>query len=1082
MKRILLSLIIVVCCTAMLKSQEEYAQWLRYPAISPDGQAICFAARGDLYLVDVKGGVAIPLTLHKSYDYMPVWSPDGKTIVFASDRNGNFDLYSIGVESGSPKRLTFYSGSELPWSFSPDGQEVLFSAGIEDSPDNILFPSGALNELYSVSLADSSVKRLITSPAEHAAYSKDGKSIIYQNRKGYEDQWRKHHTSSVTRDIRKYDMESGKHSFITNFAGEDRDPVIVGDKLYYLSEENGSMNVWMMTLDNPKDKQQVTFFEQHPVRFLSAADQGTLCFGYNGAIYTMKAGAKMPEKLNVNLRLLDQDNQIVFKKHSDGSREMVVSPNGKEVAFIVRGDVFVTSSDYATTKQITQTAGQERSVSFSPDGRSLLYAAERDTSWNIYQTSIVLDNEPRFSSATLLEEKPLIVNEKDCFQPKFSPDGKEVAYLEERTTLRVFNMDDKKSRTVMNGDMNYSYSDGDQWFDWSPDGKWLLSEFSPNHLFQVDVALIKADGNGEPYNLTQSGYHDSHPRWTKDGKAMLWFSDREGMRSHGSWGSTRDAYIMFFEPEAWKNFNMTKEERELLKEEKKKEQKPDEDKKDKKKKKEEKEVKKDSLEVQICYNGMRDRVKRLTINSSNLSDALLSPDGTKLYYLARFEKGYDLWEHDLLKNETKLLLKFSGGGGAMQFDKEGKNLFLYSSGSIYKIPVSGGKPTKKVVSFNAEQKLDLAGERAYMFEHAWRQCLKKFYDTAMHQVDWDFYGDNYRQFLPFINNNYDFAEMMSEMLGELNASHTGSGYRHSASDGDRTASLGIISDFNFEGPGIKVEEVIAEGPLDYQENVKKGTLIKSIDGTAIQDYAHFLRLMNHQKDKKILLVIENNGKTDSLTLKPISKGSENGLLYKRWIKRERALCDSLSGGRIGYVHVAGMNSSSFRQFYSDVLGLNSDKDAIIVDTRFNGGGWLHDDLVTLLSGKPYVQFAPRGQKYGYDPMTKWNKPSAVLISEGNYSDAHGFPYAYKTLEIGKLVGMPVAGTMTAVWWETLQDPSLYFGIPQVGALDMNDNYLENQQLEPDVKVDIEYDVAAKGFDQQLAKAVKVLLQEIEQKK
>ncbi len=1080
----LLAFVLFFSMTAA-SAQKTPAQWLRYPAISPNGQTICFSARGDLYLVPANGGEAIPLTIHESYDYMPVWSPDGKQIAFASDRFGNFDVFVVDVDQGEPQRLTFYSGNEKPWSFSPDGKKVLFSASIEDDPENIMFPSGAITELYCVNTENKGLERILTTPAEEIAFAEDANTFYYQDRKGYENIWRKHHTSSVTRDIRKYDRKTRKHSKITNFEGEDRDPVFLNDTLYFLSERSGSMNVWMLPTTTNGTPAQRTFFEKHPVRFLSIAQDGTLCFSYNGGVYTLGTKATEPVLLDVKMRLRNQENQTVYKKHTNGSSEMIANPEGTEIAFIVRGDVFVTSADYKTTKQITKTPGQERSLSFSPDGRSLLYASERNDGWNIYCTSLQRADEPGFASATLLKEEPLVVREEDCFQPAYSPDGKEIAFLEERTTLKVKNLESGNERTVLDGSLNYSYSDGDQHFEWSPDGKWLLATFSPNHLFLLDIALVKADGSEKPFNLTKSGYSDNRPKWVLDGKAMLWFSDRSGLRSHGSWGAQSDVYVMFLTKDGWKEFNLSKEEKELkekLEKEKNKEKKKSKEdkKKDKKKKKDEKVE--DSLKVEIDYAGLEDRVKRLTINSSSLSDAVLSLDGKKLFYLARFEKGYDLWVHDLVDNKTTLLMKLNGGGGSMQLDKSGKNLFLYSGGSIYKIPVSASKPSKKSVNFSAEQSLDLQAERAYLYDHVWRQCQKKFYDTAMHQVDWKFYGDNYRQFLPFINNNYDFAEMLSELLGELNASHTGSGYRHSDKQGDKTATLGVFVDFNYQGPGIKIADIIDESPLAYSDNIKAGAIILRINGETVDSYADYIRLMNHQEGKNILLEVSNNKLVDTLTVKPISKRAESHLLYKRWVKRQRELTDSLSGGRIGYVHVAGMNSNSFRQFYSDVLGRNHEKEAIIVDTRFNGGGWLHDDLVTLLSGEPYVQFAPRGQKFGFDPMNKWIKPSAVLVSEGNYSDAHGFPYAYKTLGIGKIIGMPVPGTMTAVWWETLQDPTLYFGIPEVGTLDMNGHYLENQQLEPDVVIDNEYEIVSEGTDQQLSKAVEVLLKEIDQSK
>jgi len=442
-------------------------------------------------------------------------------------------------------------------------------------------------------------------------------------------------------------------------------------------------------------------------------------------------------------------------------------------------------------------------------------------------------------------------------------------------------------------------------------------------------------------------------------------------------------------------------------------------------------------------------------------------------------KGFDLWVNNFRKKETKLAAKLSGYSGDLKIDKKGKNLFLFSGNKIIKISTSDYK--KKIISFNAEYYLNKSKEREYMFEHAWRQTYKKFYKKDMHGVDWNFYKKEYNKFLPYINNNYDFAELLSEMLGELNASHTGSGYRHRDNNGDRTASLGIFYDINYVGDGIKITEIIEKSPLSRTKNkIKKGFIIEKIDNKKIYANKDFYQFLNHKSGKHVLLSFKNpkNGKTFEESIKAISRGTKNNLLYERWVKNRRDETEKLSNGKIGYVHVQGMNSKSFRKVYSDLLGKEFHKEAVIIDTRFNHGGWLHDDLATLFSGKKYIDFLPRGQEYGYDPMNKWIKPSILLMSEGNYSDAHAFPYVYSKLKIGKTVGMPVPGTMTAVWWETLQDKSLYFGIPQIGTRGLDGKILENQQLEPDFKIDNDYDIIIKNRDQQLEKAVKVLLQNL----
>ena len=600
---------------------------------------------------------------------------------------------------------------------------------------------------------------------------------------------------------------------------------------------------------------------------------------------------------------------------------------------------------------------------------------------------------------------------------------------------------------------------------------------------------MKADGSGEMTNLTESGYSDNNAKWVLDGKAMIWSSDRAGYRSHGSWGAQSDVYIMFFDGEAYDKFRLSKEEQALLDEEKQ-DQKSDTDKgkdkdakKDKDKDKDKNKDKKEEPTVEplkFDLANRKDRIMRLTVNSSFLGDAVLTPKGDKLYYCAAFESGYDLWEHDFKENTTKLLIK-GVGGGSMFADKKGENIFLISGGQLKKIEVKNSKTAP--IAFKAEFSYRPAKEREYIFHHTWRQVLDKFYDPEIHGIDWAGYEKAYEKYLPHINNNYDFVEMLSEMLGELNGSHTGARY-YSASSTPATASLGAFYDNGYTGDGLKVEEIIAKGPLTKADSkIKPGCIIEKIDGTSIKSGEDYYPLLNGKAGKKVLLSVYNPTTKERFEeqVKPITYGVQSNLLYKRWVEQKRQMVEKLSNGRIGYVHIKGMNSESFREIYSDMLGRYREKEAIIVDTRHNGGGWLHEDLAILLSGELFAQFMPRGQFIGNDPFNRWLKPSCVLMCEDNYSNAHGFPWTYKTLKLGKLIGAPVPGTMTAVWWESQIDPSIVFGIPQVGMKDMQGRYLENLQLEPDIEVYNSPESQLKGEDHQLEEAVKEMLKEVNKK-
>ncbi len=1060
--------------------------WMRDVRISPDGTEIAFCYKGDIYKVPATGGTAIRLTTQDSYECTPIWSPDGKQIAFASDRYGNFDIFIMPSGGGNAQRLTTHSAGELPSAFTPDGKQVLFSASIQDPASSALFPTGAMTELYKVPSTGGRTEQVLGTPAEAVCFDKSGNKFYYQDRKGFEDEWRKHHTSSITRDVWMYDVQTGKHTNLTRREGEDRNPALSpdGQTLFFLSERNGStFNVYSCPVSQPQSVKEVTSFKTHPVRFLSISGNGTLCYGYDGEIYTQQPGAS-PQKLKVEITR-DDSPQMANLDFSTGATSATVSPDGKQVAFIVRGEVFVTSTDYTTTKQITHTAAREAGVTFAPDNRTLAYASERDGNWQLHLAKIVRKEDLNFPNATLIKEEVLLPSATvERAYPQFSPDGKELAFIEDRNRLMVLNLDTKKVRQVTDGSTWYSTGGGFD-YSWSPDGKWFTLEFIGNrHDPYSDIGLVSAQGGSPIVNLTNSGYTSGSPRFVLDGNAILFTTERYGMRAHASWGSQDDAMLVFLNQDAYDKFCLSKEDYELRKELEAEQKKAKEKAGDKAKgkKKDNQKEEEDTAKVKdivVDLRNIEDRIVRLTPNSSNMGSTIISKDGETLYYLAAFEGGFDMWKMNLRKKETKLLHKMDAGWATMEMDKDGKNLFLLGGRSMQKMDM--GSNELKPVSYRAAMKMDLGAEREYMFNHVYKQQQKRFYNTNMHGVDWDSMSDAYRKFLPHINNNYDFAELLSEWLGELNVSHTG-GRFYPGGQSEPTASLGLLFDWNFDGKGMLISEVIDKGPFDKAgTKVKSGVVIEKIDGTEITPEMDYYTLLNNKARKKTLVSLYNpqtGERWEEVTI-PISSGALNGLLYTRWVKQRAADVDKWSGGRLGYVHIESMGDNSFRSVYSDILGKYNNREGIVIDTRFNGGGRLHEDIEILFSGKKYFTQVVRGREACDMPSRRWNKPSIMLTCEANYSNAHGTPWVYSHRKLGKLVGMPVPGTMTSVSWETLQDPSLVFGIPVIGYRLPDGSYLENSQLEPDIKVSNSPETIVQGEDTQLKTAVEELLKELD---
>lgn len=1071
-----LSLCFAFVFAGITTAQISNPQWIRHQSISPDGSQIVFTYMGDLYKVATQGGTAIQLTFHEAHDYKAVWSKDGSTIAFASDRYGNFDIYTISANGGAAKRLTFHSADESPFTFSHDDKQVIFGTQRMDIAEHRGYPTGSQPELYSVPVNGGRVDQVFTIPAEYVQVSKNGKQMVYHDKPGGENEWRKHHTSAVTRDIWKYDVDSDTHTMITNFNGEDRQPVYSQDEnsLYYLSEKSGNFNVHKISIANSGSNEQLTSFETHPVRFLSIGN-GVLAFGYDGELYTMKEGED-PVKVDVTIVTAEKSNTDRFITINGGVSEMAISPNGKEIAFIARGEVFVTNVDGSLTKRITNTPEQERFVTFAPDGKGVVYASERDGRWSIFKSEKVREEEPFVYASTLIEESELISDEQDNYLPEFSPDGKKLAYIAGRRTLRIKDMDSGDTVDLLTPEDLFHMRDGDKYFTWSPDSKWLLVDWG-KLLNDSEVLLMSADGK-ERINLTESGYYDYRPKWMNDGKQMIWFSNRNGLKSYATSGrSQADVYTMFFTQDAWDKYNMSEDDYKLMKEIEKA-NKSGEKEKDEDKDEEKSEEEKKDENLTFDWDDMKDRKDRLTIHSSYLSDATLSKDGEKLYYLAQFENRFNLWETELRTGDTKMKIKLNAGGGSLTWDKDMENLYLLSGGRISKVDLGAG--STKGISISGEMEYDEVAEREAAFEHVYIRTKNIFYEPTFHGKDWDMLRTEYEKYLSHVGNNYEFSELLSEMLGELNVSHAGARFGDNIPNGDATASLGIFFDYDHDGNGIKITEVIKGGPLDKAAfDVKPGMVIQKIDGETVTPDKDIASFLNRKAGKFTLIEITDERGRDAqmLTVKPITLGAERGLLYDRFVRINEKEVAEKSNGELGYVHIPGMSDGPYRSIYQDMLGKYFDAKAVIVDTRNNGGGDLVADLAMFFTGERFITYATETKVVGGEPTSRWTKPTLTMFNESNYSDGHCYAQGYTDLKIGTTLGMPVPGTCSFAGWERLPNGVLW-GVVPVSAKDKAGRWMENLQTEPDIKVKNMPGVVDEGRDQQLERAIEELMKEV----
>lgn len=1054
--------------------------WFRQAAISPDGDTIAFSYLGNIFTVPARGGTATPLTTHAAWEGHPVWSRDGSQIAFASDRYGNKDIFVMPATGGTTKRLTYHQSDDIPSDFHPDGSHVLFTSVRQDSVQSSIGFTRA-GELYSASLDGGTPEMVLTTPASEARYNEDASQIIYRSETGYEDEFRKHDKSPFSRDVWIVNLENGSHTNITNLPGGDHSPVF-GDRAgrsFFISDRDGIFNIYRMRGD---DVEALTSFSDHPVRSLSRAEDGTLAFTNHGEIFTLKSGRL--RKVAVNPSVSMPEGETVSIDVARNASEFALSPDGKEIAFIARGDVFVTSIDYATTRKVTQTPEEEADIAFSADGKTIYYSGERDGKWQLYEVTRADADEPYFYAATTLTESKIDLPVDQAYQPTPSPDGKKLAFMGNTRTLMVLERENGTIHELSTPLETFNTAARGTTFSWSPDSRYVAFDLNSNgRMFFTNIAVRPFDASAPARNISLSGYTDATPVWHPSGDAITWFTARYGRRDHGSHGTEFDAVAGFLTDEGWTKFLRSKEDVEL---DKKRED--DAKKKAEAEKSDEEEAtsEEDSTpETAIDWERLDKRQQRLTIHSSDLRAALLSKDMDKLFYVTRFEGDFDLWVQDFKEDETKKLASLGGRVAGMELSKDGKFLAVLANGTLRTIVVGDGKA--KSVRVQAKMALDAAAERQYLFDHAWNQANDWFYRGAdKHGRNWEAIYAAYKPKVAAIAHNRDMAELLSEVLGELNASHTGGRYRPNGSENgrDRSISLGAIFNWHDTSNGLTIDHLFGEGPLARSNaGVVVGDRLTAVDGTPINNNSNFFALTNNKAGERMRLTLSRaDGENYDVVIKPVNLGEENGWRYERWVESRQAEVERLSGGRLGYVHLPFMADSVFRRTYRDVFGRYFAADGLVVDSRWNRGGDLMEDLIRLLTSGDfeYTRNAPYGTPVQGEPLTRWTKPTIVLMNEANYSDGHCFPTAYKNVNGGLLVGTAVTGTCSYVWWERSITGDIIFGVPTLGIFDPEGDWLELKDTQPDIEVYNSPEDRAAGRDPQLETAVEALLRSLDE--
>jgi len=1045
----------------------------RHPAPSPDGSRIAFSWQGDLWLVAAEGGSAVRLTAHPATERFPVWSRDGLLIAFASNRYGNDDVFVVPANgSAGPKRLTFASTADTPLDFTPDGEAVLFSSNRYEG-----VRWGV--QLWTVPNAGGTPVLAQDAFGDHASFSPDGDALAFV--RGQTKWTRRGYRGAASRDL-WLRAQDGEFVRLTDFDGTDDHPSWIDDhRLAFLSNRDGRKNVYVLDLVSGAAT-QLTRHEGSAVRFPRASADGTiLAYEFEDAIWTVGAPDAEPTRLHIEVPADELVNPVKRHTASDKAGELAISPDGKLAAFTVHGDVFVTgivSKDdqkiaKPATARVTSSTERENGVSWSPDGKSLLFTSARGGNVDLYLARRSSEetpwNETFEFELTRLTDSPEVEG-----NARFSPDGSRIAFVRHKGELVVMPAEGGEETVLL-----------DHWsgpgYDWSPDGAWIAYSI-PDESYNYEVSIIAASG-GEPYTVSRHPDDDVAPRWSPDGRRLVWTSKRHD-DTFDIWGVWLNRADHERSPAQWMKVWKKKDD------DKPKKKGNDEEKSDKEESDEEK--KPELPTVTIDFETLWERVEAITDLKGDEGMAVVSPDGKTVIFTAEHEGEEDLYSVRWDGEDLKRLTKDGAEPEDIQFGPKGKTVFyLDGKGKIKRVGLDA--KAGDAVPFKARYEVDLRLQREAVFEAAWRALDENFYDPDFHGVDWPAQNTKYRPWALAASTDADFADMVNLMLGELNASHMGyyprGARRGDPQRGESTGWIGVTYDPAAGGPGIVIHEVLPDSPAARVDvGLQPGDRLIAVGGSAIAaDTSVFSLFADTSGQRTPITILNADGEERTMVITPFGARNQRQLRYAEWVRERRLLTEELSGGRLGYLHIQGMNIPSFEEFERDLFAAADGKEGLLIDVRSNGGGWTTDYLMAVLMVRRHAYTVPRDadpeiRAYPQSrlPLAAWTKPAAAICNVDSYSNAEIFSHAFKSLERGTLVGSPTFGAVISTGGTRLLDGALV-RLPGrgwfVAPTGMN---MENNGAQPDVVVwqPPAQDRSATE-DTQLERAVEVLLADLE---
>ncbi len=1047
--------------------------------ISPNGDRIAFSYQGDIWTVDSSGGRADRLTIHEGYESNPAWSADGSTLAFSSDRFGNNDIFSINAKGGTPQRLTYHSANDIVTSFT-NNDDILFNSRRTYAQVEREW------EILSVDAAgNKSESRFMDALGFNAIVSPDGTKVAFV--RGTCRISREAYRGPANRDIWIYDKNDDSYTQLTTFDGNDFMPKWVNnDTLYFVSSRSGKYNVHKTDLNG--NIEQLTDETEFGINHFSTDTSGaSIVYQAGDEVHSFDTRAETKVTINIDVSSDFRFDPLVAKSMTNKVDEYAVSPNGKLSAYVLRGDIYVTRNDKDDKRSVALSTGPERDrdIAWLSD-EALVFVSDVNGQNDLFLLTSADTDEPNLFVSLKHKITRLTDSKAEEFDPVVSPNGKKIAYRQDRGVLisADISYSDDEAAEISNEVTLIDGWDIPSTVSWSPDSTWLAYSLSDLN-FNEEVYIHAADNSSKPVNVSMHPKYDSNPIWSPDGSKLGFVS----MRNNGD----ADIWFAWLSEEDWQR---SKEEwRRMENSDDKPNKDKDSDKEEKGDDTDEKAAKVEA--ITIDFDGIYERLEQVTSFAGNETQMIFDKDGEHIYFATggagrqNFKVERNLYKIKWDGEDKKTLIGGNKEPSQLTLDNSGKHVFaLTKGGVINRIATKNDK--LEALAVNSRVNIDYAQERAQIFDEGWRALNTGFYDPKFHGQDWDALREKYRPLALKASTKEDFQYIFNLMLGQLNASHMGMarGENQKETQRQRTGLLGIEG--SHSDKGFEVKRVLANSPADRVDSkLMAGDIIVSVNQQGIAQ-RNFYSLLVDTVNTPVLLQVKRDGKDKEVVIWPTASLSAE--LYDAWVDERRRLTDEFSGGKLGYLHIRGMNWSSFERFERELMAAGYGKDGIVIDVRYNGGGWTTDYLMAVLNVKQHSYTIPRGAtddieknhdkfKDSYPfaerlPLSAWTKPSIAMSNENSYSNAEIFSHAYKALGIGKLVGRPTFGAVISTGGYGLVDGS-FVRMPFRGwwVKDSGEN-MEFVPATPDIEVFNPPAYKAKGVDPQLKRAVQELLKDI----